>query len=270
MTSPVAWVLLEDGIHDWIAAVDGLSGETVTFPEREESGSWEPEPPAAQIRLLSGPIPLSQPEIRKVPSIVVQRITVVSAGAGAVGVSVYVGYEETATVINYAAGAGDTIASSRAGLLVLLTANLPAGITAALDPSVAAGILITGSSSVPLFGCRPSSVKTTVTPLVERFPELEARWSRITWRVEFRGSGTQGFGTAADLMARAKSLQSRVGNPLLHAAGWRYSGTLASTPLIPTDRNESRASYDFAVEGYATAAFQDPALRRVRTTVTAA
>jgi hypothetical protein len=268
MSAPIAWEGLEDALHTWLAT-DARLG-TIYLVESESSGAPEPPPPCAQIRLLSGPIPLGQPEIRRVPTIMVQSVSVVTAGAGVLGVDFYLGFDSVPTAITITALLGQSLATLRTALLAQLVSDLPAGVTAAADPDSATGIFVTGSSGQPLFAMTATNSRTLVTPIWERFPEIECRWSRMTMRIEFRGAATRGFATAADLLAKAQSTRKRIGDPLLHAVGWRWAGLLAALPSIAADRNESKAVLDFAIEGYATALFQSPALRQVRLQLTAA
>lgn len=262
-TSPIAWEMLEDAIHDWVAEATAIPGSRVCFVEERDAGPPDVALPAALIQCTSQ-VAIGQSEIRKIASIVQQKITVLVSGPESFGVRVYVGFDfASPTDITYVSGAVETPAVVAAALLVELTANLPAGITAAVDPDDATSLIVTGSSGVPLFALAPLDADTvSVTPLRERFPELECEWSRMVWRITFRGQPLRGFGSALDLMTRAKKAMQRRLRPLVQAAGWRLSGLLLAQPTNPADRSESQATLDFALEGYATAAYQAPAARQ--------
>lgn len=263
MTSPIAWELLENAIHDWVVDSTGLPGDKVYFVEPESAGASEPPAPAAQISLLSGPLALGQEEKRKIPSTVIQRLEVLAIGPGNVGINLYVGYSEVPLPIVHVADVGESIADAAAGLLVELVANLPDGITASADPADAAWIQIIGSTDVPLFASAPvDPVMLRVTPLRERWPTLALKWSRMTWRVAFRSGETRGPQTAAAMMASTQH-RTRLFLPRIHAAGWQHKGTLAALAETGASRTESTAALDFAIEGYSTDAYQSPAGRLI-------
>jgi hypothetical protein len=268
-TSPIAWELLENAIHDWVAEATAIPGDRVCFLEERDAGAPDVELPAALIQCTSH-VAIGQSEIRKVASIVQQKITILVDGPGNFGVRVYVGWDfDAPTDITYVSPDMDpspqeTPADIAAGLLAELTANLPAGITAAADPDDDTSLIVSGSSDVPLFALATLDAdQLEVTPLRERFPEMECEWSRMVWRVTFRGRSLRGFGAANDLMARAKKAMQRRLRPRVHAVGWRYSGILLAQPTALADRSESQATLDFALEGYATAAYQVPAARQI-------
>lgn len=268
MTAPIAWELLEDAVHDWVAASTGLPGNRVCMVEPLDSGAPDPGPPSALLQCTDS-IRIGQADVRKIPSTVIQRVTVCVGGPGSFGVRVYVGFDfDAPAVITYVSTAvgddAETPAQIATALLAELDANLPEGITAEADPKDAASLLVTGSSAVPLFASEPVDESTiAVTPVRERFPELECEWWRLIWRVTFRAEPLRGFGSATDMMTRAQKHMSRLFQPRALQAGWQFKGWLLSQPIYPPDRSESQATLDFALEGFATAAYQDPAVRRI-------
>lgn len=269
MTAPIALEMLEDAIHDWIAAATVIPDERVCFVEERDSGAPDVALPAALIQSTSL-VTIGRPEVRKIPSIVQQRVTVIADGPGTFGVREYLGWDfDAPTLYSYDSPDQDPVeqetpAQIAAELLSLLDAGTPVGFTVIEDPDDDASIIVTGSSAVPLFALASTDTAlVTITPLRERFPELECEWSRMVWRVTFRGSALRGFESALDLMARARKSMHRVLAPLVQAAGWRLAGVLLAQPTSPADRSESQATLDFALEGYATAAYQVPAARQI-------
>lgn len=276
-TAPIALAMLEDAIHDWVATATDIPGARVCFVEERDAGAPDVALPAALIQATSL-VTLSKPEIRKIPSIVQQQITILESGPGSFAVRLYVGFDiDSPTTIEYVSpepvdpDEPEEPSVIAAGLLAQLTADLPAGVTAIVDPDDDTSLIVTGSSSVPLFALASDDTDLlSITPLRERFPELECEWSRMVWRVTFRSSAHRGFATALDLMTRAKKAMHRVLRPLVHAAGWRLSGVLLAQPTSLADRSESQATLDIAIEGYATAAYQVPVARKIGIALTAA
>ena len=261
MTAPIAIEAVEDAIFDWVTQSTADFSPRVYHVEPEASGQPRPAAPAVQIRQLAPPTPVFQRAIVKIPSNVQQRYTVTAAGPGTVGVDFYLGQTLTAQPITAAIGA---ITPDAAAVILLaeLVANLPAGVTAIADPEDTASVIVDGSTAEPLFAASAVGL-TSVTTTRQRYPELEAEWWRLTWRLSFYGEPTRGFGTASDMLGRSKKAMARIFTPLIHAAGWRPAGILAATDNLPTDRSESLALLDFALEGYATAIYQLPAARAI-------
>lgn len=260
MTAPIAFELIEDAIVQWLElAVPGI---TVYMVEPEDSGAPLPAPPRVQLLQVSGPTAISQPELRRVPSIMIQRVQITAGGPASAGVDFRLGFAQDPERIEVDLLPGDDAGDGAAKLLAELVLELPAGVTAAIDPEDAAAIIVTGSAAQPLFSCSPVGV-TSVTTLRERFPTIHASWSRMTWRCDFSALATRGLDTAVGLMERAKVARARMLVPRLQAAGWEYKGELQAQGTIAASRNESSAVFDFAIEGYSTVAFQDPALRLV-------
>lgn len=270
-TAPIALERIEDAIHDWVATSTEIPGARVCFVEERDAGAPDVALPAALI-LSTSLIPISQPERRKVPSIMQQRITVLVEGPGVFAVRVDVGWDfDAPTTITYTSMAAEAEDVVAAALLVQLQADLPAGLTAIVDPTDDTSLIVTGSTNVPVFAVAAVDTdQLRVVTLRERFPELECEWSRMIWRVNFRATPLRGFGAALDLMARAKKDMSRLLQPALHRAGWRLAGILLAQPTSPADRSESQATLDFAIEGYATAAYQVPAARQIGIALTTA
>ena len=257
MTAPIALEQLETAFSTWVTS---STGAAPYFVEPADSGAPIPAPPAAQISWF-GLVQISKPQIVKIPSIMVQRYTVTAAGAGTVGVDFSLGFTETPTAISITAGGGDTEDTSAAALLAELTAELPAGVTAAADPEDTASVLVTGSTAQPLFASTALGI-TSVTTVVQRYPELEAEWSRMTWRTSWRSSQTRGFLTAGDLLLRARKDVERILRPAIRALGWDKVAVIAALTPSPTRGDStSQATLDLSLEGWATRAYQDPAAR---------
>jgi hypothetical protein len=258
--SPVAWEALEDAVHDWIKGATGLPGQSVYFLEPRESGAWEPPPPAAQIQVLTF-VAVGQAEVRRIPQVMHKRLAV-RAGAGEVGIDFYLGKSRIPTRVSVIAEAEDEPAATAAALLAQLSSLLPAGVTASAGSPTT--IDVVGTTAQPLFAVLPVlSSRLTVTTVFERWANLRCKWSRMTWRVLFRANSHRGFASAMALATKSELAVRRLLGPNVHAAGWRYAGTLATTQVPSQDRRESSAALDFAIEGYATEATQAAALRLV-------
>ena len=265
MTAPLDWVGLEDALHEWVVASTGLPESSVVHVEPELIGASLVPVPAAHIQHLSI-VPLGQREIRRIPSQVLVSVTVLADGPGVFAVNYYAGFAETPEVVTYTAGPGELAADIAQALQGLLLAALPVGYAVDIDgPSLA----VLASEASPLFAMSstdPASVQ--VTTLRERFPELECTWSRLTWRVLLRTAMGRGFSSATDLATRCHTRLYRTLQPAILPLGWRLAGVLLVNNNIPNDRGEANALLDFAVEGYATAAFQAPAIRMLGATLT--
>jgi hypothetical protein len=269
-TAPIAIELVENAIHDWVVAATGIPGERVCFPEKRDDGAPDVALPAALIQVATSLVPLSQPEVRTIPSIVKQQITILVDGPGTFAVLLYVGFDfDSPLTFSYDSpdqglDPQETPDISAAALFAIIDAGLPAGITAAIDGDDPTSIIVTGSTDEPLFALAPSDADLVeITPLVERFPELEVEWSRMVCRVTFRGVEVRGFATGFDLMTRARKAMHRVLKPKLQAAGWNLAGILLAQNTTLADRSETQGTLDFALLGYATAAYQVPAARRI-------
>jgi hypothetical protein len=262
MTQPINIEGIEDVISAWVQAAN--PGIAVHFPERQDAGAPIPAPPSAFILQLSPDTAIGQDEIRPVPSIMKQRVTVTAGGPNTAGIDFRLGRTEQPTRIEVDLLGGDDADAGAVKLLAEFIAELPAGVTASADPEDPASIIVDGSEPEPLFSCAPAGV-VAVTSLVERTPKIHARWSRMTYRVEFRSLETRGYGTAPQLMSRAQAYTRRTLIPALKRVGWQYKGVLLETTQLPADRRPGLATLDFALEGYATIAFQDPALRYAST-----
>lgn len=262
-TAPIAIEQLEDAFVAWLRS-------TGAFPYLVEAHSTgHPEPPAPAVQVSWGAlVAIGQPELRPVPSIMRQRITVTAPGPGVTGVDFRLGFDLAPTAIEATLGPGDDEAAGALLLLAELAADLPAEVTAVLDPDDDTSIIVDGSAAEPLFSFWPTDeARALVTPLIERFPKIEASWSRMTWTMNFRGKPTRGFGTATDLMARAKATMRKQLGPLVRAAGWELKGVLFADATPPL-RDQSTAQLALALEGYATIAFQSPAIRAARAELT--
>lgn len=238
------------------------------FVEPRESGAWEPDTPAAQIRLLTF-VPVGQVEKRRIAQVMQQRLSV-TAGAGEVGIDFFLGRSGTPTRISVTADADDTPAETATALLAALSLALPSGVTAGAGPTDVT-VDITGSVAQPWFASRSvASSRLAVTTLFERWATLRCEWSRMAWRVQFRAAQHRGFSSAMALASKAKLAVDRALAPNVRAAGWRFAGTLAMTQVPEQDRSESSVALDFALEGYSTEAIQVVAMRRAGIEIVAA
>jgi len=269
VTAPIAWVMLEDAVHDWVEGATGIPGADVYFVEQREVGLARPAPPAAEIETLTINT-IGRTDGTRVAQIMEQRYTVTADGPGTVGVLFYLGRTLTPQTITITAGVGDPPATSATALLAELTSELPTGVTAASDPEDTASVLITGSEDEPLFTATPAnSSLTSVTTLLERFATVRSAWTRMTWRVTFRSAMTRGHDTAMALLAKAKMRLDSSLRPKLGVAGWLYKGALASSSAPTDGKKETAAIFDFALEGNATEAVQAIAMRATAQPVSA-
>ena len=143
MTAPIAFELIEDAISQWLQL--SVPGITVYFVEPEDSGAPHPAPPRVQILPVAGPVALSRPELRRIPSVMSQRVTVTAGGPATAGVDFRLGFAEQPERIEVDLLVGDDPEAGAAKLLGELVLELPAGVTAALDPEDVPAILVTGS-----------------------------------------------------------------------------------------------------------------------------
>ena len=269
MTAPIAWVMLEDAVHDWIEGATGIPGSDVYFLEQREVGLARPAPPAAEIETLTINT-IGRAGETRIAQIMEQRYTVTADGPGTVGVLFYLGRSLAPQTISIIAGIGDPPATSAAALLVKLGTDLPTGVTAAADPEDTASVIVSGSESEPLYSATSADIAMlSVTTLLERFARVRAAWTRMTWRVTFRSAKTRGHDTAMALLAKAKMTLDRSLRPKLGAAGWLYKGALASSSAPTDGKKETAAIFDFALEGNATEAVQAIAMRATAQPVSA-
>ena len=261
MTVPVAIEAVGDAIAQWVR--DALPAVSIHRVEPQASGAPVPAPPRVQVIQLSPAVAIGEPEERRQLLIMLQRVTVTAGGPASAGVDFRLGFEETPARIEADLLAGDDAEAGAAKLLLELQTDLPAGVTATLDPEDPASILVEGTEAEPLFSCAPVGV-TAVSTLRERRDKIYAEWSRMTWRLSFAAEPTRGHGTAQQLLDIVKAYRRRRFVRQITATGWEWKGVLLDTSLTPAERDESTAEYDFALEGYATIAFQDPAMRYSR------
>src|SRR5688572_9280848 len=100
-TAPIALEMLENAIHDWVAEATAIPGDRVCLVEKRDAGAPDVPLPAALFYSTSL-VPIGQPEIRKIPSIVQQKITISVDGPGDFGVLVYEDFDfDDPTTITY-------------------------------------------------------------------------------------------------------------------------------------------------------------------------
>jgi hypothetical protein len=241
----------------------------VRFPEGRDAGPARGPAPTVEIRVLSI-VDLSQPWEQLAAPQIMSRRHLVIAGAGEVGIDFYPADSLTPQRISVIAAAPDDPTVTAGLLLAELTANLPAGYSAQLDPANAAAVLLEGSSSEPVFASLAvDAALLSVADYVSRYPVIAGQHLRMVWRVTFRSAGVSGSGIGARLMQNCKTHRGILNRSML-ALGWSSGGFPASIPFLPTDRRESTAALDIAILGASLGAQTRTPMRASQTTANAA
>jgi hypothetical protein len=255
VNEPIAWTQVEDALTRWVRLSTGFADTDVRLVPQRATGAARGPSPKVQISLLSM-LQRSKVMRRRYVQTMRQRYTVTADGPGTVGVDFYPDVSLVPQSIAYVAGPGEDPASSAAGLLAELVANLPAGYSASADPEDAASVLVDGSDNEPVFAALPLDAGpgldpiTTVADAIPRVADLRLVQFRFVWRLDFRSDATNGASQASNARMRCQTLREDLLDPVMRSLGFESEGTAATTAAITPDRVESLAVYDVAFRGH--------------------
>lgn len=260
-TDPIAWTGIENAHTYWVRQATGLPGPDVRLQTARSKGGARGPGPSALVSMLSL-TPVSQQGRTVIPNITEQRLTVI-AGAGEVGIDFYPARSFDAQRISVAAGGGDPPAVTAAALAAELTANLPTGYSAAVDPGDTSSVILGGSAAEPLFSSAAAvPALLAVATTVPRWPYFVYVLATMVWRIQFRTPAVNGNGLAASLMSQAMTYRRSLLDPELRKLGFTHAGTPATLTAVTSDRDESTAVLDVASRGWMTGAVAAVAMRR--------
>jgi hypothetical protein len=268
-TDATRWVEIEDAIHTWVRKATGLAGSDVRFTATREEAPALNAPPRAYIRFLAMSA-IGQQARKRGSEVQVLRLTVTDDGPGTVGIDFYPARSSVAQPISIVAGAGDPPSTSAAALVGQLATDLPAGYSAAIDPDNSAAILLSGSTTEPLFAAAALDASLlAVTTSIPRYPAHVTLRHQMVWRVEFRAADVRGAQTAAGMASKCVLYRATLADPAMANLGFLTAGWRGLNYGVPIDRAESTAFIDAAWIGDLDGFEMTQAARNVTATNTA-
>jgi hypothetical protein len=254
VTNPVDWEAVENGVHTWLRLATTIPSDRIRIQTPRDDGEAKGPAPKATISLLSL-VPTSQQMITPQRRTMQQRYTVIADGPGEVGVDFYAGDSLVPQRISIMAALADPPDVSAAALLAQLTADLPTGYTAIIDPADAASVLVTGDTDSPVFASRTAdAAMLTVSTTMPGVVNLLIIQHIATWRISFRANEVAGGNAARNAMASALLYRKTYLDPGLYPLGFTPAGEPFTESNVPTDRAESLAVLDIAAIGPLTGA----------------